>query len=150
MKIQVEHGDFDENEIVLRCKELDDEMIEVLSMLRERSATITGYKDGDAHIINPGSILYAEAVDGKTFIYTVDMVLQTHQSLAALQNTHGHAGFTRIGKSQLVNLYHVEKLKSLANSRIEIALKNGEKLIVSRHFTQGLKERLGMQEQEET
>lgn len=149
MKIRIEHGDFDENEIVLRCKELDDEALEVLTLLRERSAKLTGYQDGEAHIINPGSLLYAEAVDGKTFLYTADMVLEIHQSLAALENAHAHAGLVRIGKSQLVNLYHVAKLKSLTNSRIEITLKNGEKLIASRHYTGALKERLGMQEKEE-
>lgn len=150
MKIRVEHGDFDENEIVLHCKELDDEIMEVLSLLRERSAKLTGYHDGEIHIINPGSLLYAEAVDGKTFLYTTDRVLETQQSLTALQNAHINMGLIRIGKSQLVNLYHVAKLKSLPNSRIEIMLKNGEKLIVSRHYIQALKERLGMQEKEES
>lgn len=149
MKIRVEHGDFDENEIVLRCKELDDEALEVLALLRERSVKLTGYVNGEAHIINPGKLLYAEAVDGKTFLYTADMVLQTHQSLAALESAHAHAGLIRIGKSQLVNLHHVMRLRSIPNSRIEITLKNSEKLIVSRHYTAALKERLGMQEQEE-
>ncbi|MEL7610381.1 MAG: LytTR family transcriptional regulator DNA-binding domain-containing protein [Bacillota bacterium] len=45
-----------------------------------------------------------------------------------------------------MNLYHVSKLKSLPNSRIGITLKNGENLIVSRHYIQDLKEKLGMPE----
>ncbi|MEA4921427.1 MAG: LytTR family DNA-binding domain-containing protein [Clostridiaceae bacterium] len=146
MKILVEHGPFDENEIVLRCKELDQEMLEILELLRERSARIAAYKDGEIHMLQSSDIYYAEAVDGKTFIYTKDMVLETYQSLAALQDEHGDWGVIRIGKSQLVNLYHVLKLKSLPNSRIEITLKNGEKLIASRHYIQNLKEKLGMLE----
>lgn len=146
MKILVEHGDYDENEIILKCKELDGEMLEILSLLKDRTASISAYKDGDVHIIKPADVCYAEAVDGKTFIYTSDMVLETHKSLAALQDYYGNLGFVRIGKSQLVNLYHVAKLTSLPNSRIEISLKNNEKLIVSRHFIQSLKEKLGMLE----
>ena len=144
MKIRVEHGEFEENELVLRCRELDDEMLEVLAVLRERTAKLTGYRDGETHLLQPGDVFYAEAVDGKTFLYTVDAVLETHQSLLALQEAHGEAGLLRIGKSQLCNLHHVAKLKSLPNSRIEITLDNGEKLIVSRRYIQDLEEKLGM------
>ena len=150
MKIRVEHGAFDESEVVLRCRELDGEMLEVLSLLQERSAKLAASKDGEIHMLPPGDICYAEAVDGKTFVYTQDMVLETGQSLAALQDNHRSAGLLRIGKSQLVNLYHVARLKSLPNSRIEISLKNGEKLIVSRHYVQGLKEKLGLLEKEDS
>ena len=144
MKIRVEHGDFEENELVLRCKEMDDEVLEMLAVLRERTAKLTGYKDGETHLLQPRDILYAEAVDGKTFLYTADAVLETHQSLFALQNAYGEAGLLRIGKSQLCNLHHVATLKSLPNSRIEITLDNGENLIVSRRYIRDLEDRLGM------
>lgn len=146
MKIIVEHGDFEENEVLLRCKQLDDEMLEVLAMLRERSAKIIAFHGGEAHMLEPRKILYAEAVDGKTFLYTTGAVLETHQSLATLQDAHEELGFIRISKSQLCNLHHVSKLKSLPNSRIELTLKNDEKLIASRHYVQSLKEKLGMLE----
>ena len=42
MKITVEHKDVPENEIVLRCRELDDEMLHVLSLLRSGMQTICG------------------------------------------------------------------------------------------------------------
>ena len=150
MKIRVEHGDFDENEVVLRCKALDDEMLEVLALLRDRSAKLAAFKDGDTHMLSPGDILYAEAVDGKTFLYTKNMVLESDRSLTSLQDACRDTGFLRIGKSQLVNLYHVAKLKSLPNSRIEITLENSERLIVSRHYIQSLKEKLGLLDKEDT
>ncbi|MDL2327821.1 LytTR family transcriptional regulator DNA-binding domain-containing protein [Ruminococcaceae bacterium OttesenSCG-928-A11] len=146
MRIRVEHGEFDENEVVLRCKELDDEMLEVLALLRERTAKLAAYKDGETHMLQPADIFYAEAVEGKTFVYTLDMVLEAAQSLAQLEDRHGEAGLLRIGKSQLVNLYHVAKLRSMPNSRIEITLNNNERLIVSRHYIQNLKDKLGMLE----
>lgn len=146
MKILVEHGDYEENEVILRCKDLNSEMLEILHILRERSARLTAYKDGETHMLLPADIYYAEAVEGKTFLYTQNMVLETAASLSALQDNHSEAGFIRIGKSQLVNLHHVAKLKSLPNSRIEITLQSAEKLIVSRHYVQNLKEKLGMLE----
>ncbi|MDL2287931.1 LytTR family transcriptional regulator DNA-binding domain-containing protein [Oscillospiraceae bacterium OttesenSCG-928-F05] len=144
MKILVEHGDFEENEVLLRCRQLDEEMLEVLALLRERSAKLVAFQDGEAHMLEPREIFYAEAVDSRIFLYTAGAVLETHQSLAALQDAHSNAGFIRIGKSQLCNLHHVAKLKSLPNSRIELTLKNGEQLVASRHYVQTLKEKLGM------
>lgn len=146
MKILVEHGDFEENEVVLRCRELDTEMLELLNLLKDRSSRLAGYHDGEIHMLLPAEIYYAEAVEGKTFLYTKEKVLECSQSLASLQEAHSDMGFVRIGKSQLVNLYHVAKLKSIPNTRIEITLKNNEKLIASRHYIQELKEKLGMLE----
>lgn len=150
MKIRVEHGDFGENELVLRCSTLDDEMLEVLVLLRERTTKLAAHNDGETFMLSPGDIFYAESVDGRTFIYTSEQVLNTRHSLIALQDAYQDVGLLRISKSQVVNLHHVAKLKSLVNSRIKITLKNGEHLIVSRHYTQNLKERLGLLEKEDT
>ncbi|WP_054873220.1 hypothetical protein [Oxobacter pfennigii] len=65
MKIRVEHGEFPENEIILRCKELDEEIMEILALLRERSAKIACFKDGETHFSAADGYFYAEAVDGK-------------------------------------------------------------------------------------
>ena len=146
MKIRVEHAEHAENEVILCCKELNEEMLEILALLRERSVRLVGYKNGESHILPPGDIYYAEAVDGRIFLYTANLVLETFQSLVLLQERYVDAGFLRIGKSQLVNLYHVVRLKSLTNSRVEITLQNEERLIVSRHYVQSLKEKLGMLE----
>lgn len=142
MKIRVEHIADAENEVILRCKELDEEMLEILSLLRERTTKLIGQKNGEIHMLQPSDLLYVDSVDGKTFLYTRNMVLETAKSLSRLEELHSDTGIVRIGKSQLVNLYHVAKLKSLPNSRIEITLISNEKLIVSRHYVQDLKERL--------
>ena len=34
MKITVEHTDAEENEVILRCRELDDEMLRLLALIR--------------------------------------------------------------------------------------------------------------------
>lgn len=146
MKILVEHGEYDESEVVLRCKELDGEMLEILALLKDRNSRLAGQYDGEIYMLLPAEIYYAEVVDGKTFLYTKEKVLESYHSLASLQEAHGDMGFVRIGKSQLVNLYHVAKLKSIPNTRVELTLKNNEKLIASRHYIQELKEKLGMLE----
>jgi DNA-binding LytR/AlgR family response regulator len=144
MKILVEHRPGEENEVILRCETLDDEMLEILALLKERSAKITTYKDGEAFMLSPASVYYVDTADNKTFVYTKEDVYETPYSLFELENRYQNAGFIRIGKSQVVNLRHIEKLKSLPDRRIEVTLESGERLIVSRHYRQVFREKLGM------
>ncbi len=144
MKITVEHRSGGENEIILRCETLDEEMLEVLAYLKERTTKIVAYKDGELFMIMPDDIFYVEAVDGKTFIYTREDVFETQDSLSGLVMRYDNAGYIRIGKSQIVNLRHIKKLRSLSDRRIEIQLTSEEKLIVSRHYAQDLKIKLGI------
>jgi DNA-binding LytR/AlgR family response regulator len=144
MKILVEHRPGEENEIILRCETLDDEMLEVLALLKERSAKITARKDGEAFMLLPGSVYYVDAVDNKTFVYTKDDVYETPHSLFELERRYQSAGCIRIGKSQVVNVRQIEQLKSLPDRRIEITLLSGERLIVSRHYREFFQEKIGM------
>ena len=83
MKITVEHKDVPENEIVLRCRELDDEMLHVLSLLRSGMQTICGWtEDRQMVFLCPGEVLYAESVDNRTWLYCEDAVRRTTLTLA--------------------------------------------------------------------
>lgn len=144
MKIRIEYGEYEEPEWVLHCKSLDAQLQAMLDLLQERTQKITAFHNKEIYLLRPADMYYAEVVDGKTFICTRNMVLETNFSLADLQNAYDFTGVVRIGKSQLINLYQVASLKSLPNSRIEITLKNGEKLIASRHYIQYLKAKIGM------
>jgi DNA-binding LytR/AlgR family response regulator len=144
VKITVEHVPSDENEIILRCKQLDSEMLEILAYLKETMMRIAAYKDDEMIMLIPNEIFYAEAVDNKTFIYTKDAVMETNESLAHLETKYSSVGFVRIGKSQLINLHHVKKLRSIINSRIEVTLESGDRLVVSRHYVRAFKNSLGV------
>lgn len=144
MKITVEHR-LGENEIILCCDTLDDEMLEILALLKERITKITAYKDGAVFMLLPDAIYYVDAVDNKTFLYSKEQIYETPLSLFELERRYGNAGFLRIGKSQIVNLRHIEKLRSLPDRRIEVTLKSGERLIVSRHYRLVFQEKLGIE-----
>lgn len=144
MKITVEHRTGAENEIVLRCASLDEEMLEVLSFLKDRVTKIPARRDGALFMLMPDDVYYAESVDGNTFLYTKDAVYETRDSLAVLEVKYESAGYVRIHKSQLVNLRHIKALRSTSDRRIEITLNNAERMIVSRHYAQDLKIRLGI------
>lgn len=144
VKITVEHVTSDENEIILRCTQLDSEMLDILAYLKETMMKIVAYKDDEIIMLIPNEIYYAETVDNKTFVYTKDAVMEMNESLTNLETKHSSVGFVRVGKSQLINLHHVKKLKSIINSRIEVTLESGDRLVVSRHYVRAFKNSLGV------
>lgn len=144
LRIQVEHHQGGENEVILRCEKLDEEMLEILAFLKDRSTKIAASKEGEIFVFSPDEIYYAEAVDARTFLYTKDHVYDSQLSLAELELRYGDMGMLRIAKSQVVNFRHIKKLKSLPDRRIILTLASGEKMIVSRHYKQALVEKLGI------
>lgn len=69
----------------LRCWALDDEMLKILSFLHERSVKLARHKDGETHMLQASKLYFLEAVDGKTFVYTKELVLDVPQGGLAQQ-----------------------------------------------------------------
>lgn len=145
MKITIEQNLDTENEIVLRCREIDQEMLEVLSLLNMRNKKILGQKDMENHLIEPWQVLYGESVDAMVFLYTEKDVFKTTHNLAELENAFGDVGFFRCSKSMIINLNAISSFKSQMGNRIDATLKNGEHIIISRHYAKLLREKLELQ-----
>lgn len=143
MKITVDHMDIEESEIILRCKSIDDEMLHILSFLKSRSQKLCAFKDrNELILLSPEDIYYCESVDEKVFLYCKNDVYQTALNLAEIENSYSSVGFSRISKSMIVNLYKIKKLRSCTSGRIEVLMKNNEKIIVSRHYAPILRQKL--------
>lgn len=147
MKITIEHGEFPEHEIILRCKSLDEEMIHILTLLKSQSQNLCVWDESEKKelfFLSPSDILYGESVDEKTFLYDADKVYRTALSLAELCGRYESMGYFRVGKSTIVNLYKISSLKSRSAGRIEAAMKNGERIMISRHYAPLLRQKLGI------
>ena len=145
MKITIEHCDVPENEIILRCPELDDEMLHILALLKSQNQRICALDENkDLTFLSPNDVLYAESVDEKTFLYCENIVYRTSLSLSELSYKYENIGFFRIGKATVVNLHRILNLKSQTDGRIEATLQNKEKLIISRHYAPLLRQQLGV------
>lgn len=145
MKITVEHCETPENEVVLRCREVDAEMLWVLSLLRSGLQRLCVWDENrETTLLSPREVVYCESVDERTFVYIGATVFQTALNLAELEDRYSELGLFRAGKSAVVNLHHIRSLKSRPGGRIEAVLETGEKLMVSRHYAPLLRERLGL------
>ena len=94
--------------------------------------------------LRPGEVLYAESVEERTWLYCERQVYRTALTLLELGSRYEPVGFCRVSRSMVVNLHGIRQLKSCPGNRIEATMRNGEKVLISRHYAPLLRERLGM------
>ena len=143
MKITVEHIDSEENEVILRCRELDDEMLRLLALVRAGMQKLLVWNERkDLLPLNVSDVVYCETVEEKTFVYTESGMYQTALTLSELEERWAATGLLRCGKSCVVNLYAIRRLRSCGGGRIESTLSTGGKTVIPRHYAPALRERL--------
>jgi len=145
MKITINQSEqAQETEIVVYTREMTPQIRRMLSLLRLYDQTVTATREGRIYFVELGEIFYFDTVDDKVFLYTEDNVLETQLRLYEIEARLAGTTFLRISKSCIANLDYVESMLPLLNGKVELALKNGEKLVVSRHHCPDLKRRLGL------
>ena len=87
MKITVEHTECEENEVILRCRELDDEMLRLLALVRAGMQKLLVWNERREMLpLNVSDVVYCETVEEKTFVYTKGAMYQTALTLAELED----------------------------------------------------------------
>lgn len=144
MKIVIEEWkEGEEEQIIIRCRKLPDELLPVLALLKSHG-TVIAYDGNEIHRITPKDIYYIEVVDNKTFLYCKDAVLESKQKLYELERSLSHHDFLRVSKSVLLNLSKVKLVRPALNGRFEATLENSEKIMISRQYVSDLKKNLGI------
>lgn len=145
MKIEINIDDkFEETSISISCKSLTPELHKMLAMIRILDRQFVAMRDGETFLLDVSEIIYIEAVERKTFVYTNDGVYESGLRLYELEEQLEECGFFRVSKSCLVQLRSIRSLKSDINRRIRVTLDNGEVIIASRQYAEGIKKRLGI------
>ena len=140
----IEPGPGEEDEVIVKCREIDEDFMEILNLLRQGGRKINGYKDGNIYPIDVKDIYYFEAVDQKVFAYSKRDVFEIKSRLYELEASLPANKFLRTAKSMIVNLSQVKHLSPAFSGRFEAELKNGEKVIISRQYVSELKRKLGL------
>ena len=77
MKVRVEYAPVLENEVVLRCPRLDQEMLRVLSLVRSGLQKLCVWDENrEIILLSPDETLYCESVDEHTFLYTASAFIR--------------------------------------------------------------------------
>lgn len=145
MKITIEDLSPDaEEEIVIRCRELDDELMKLIYALKSGRTRLTAYGDDGIVQLDPKEIYYFEAVDNKVFACCEKSVFEIRLKLYELEKMYEHSDFIRISKSMIADVSKISRIIPSFNSRMEAVMKNGEKVIISRQYVSELKKKLDL------
>lgn len=133
-----------EPEVSVRCARIDARVQRVIAAAQQEERKLVGVADGFVRSADPADVLYVETVDGRTFLYTRECVLESAVPVSVLEEELAAAGFVRASRQLLVNLRHVQGMRPYLNARLELVLDNGEHLIASRQFAPQIKQRIGL------
>lgn len=145
MKISINYEpDIKEPELLVICKEYNEDIREILSCISLINNNVPGVCGEETFFIPLSDVLYFETVDGKVFFYTADKTYETTTKMYRLEEKFENTPFSRISKSIIVNLRQVRSIKPEKNSRMCVALSNGERVIVSRQYLNDIRKKLGV------
>jgi len=131
-----------EDELILRYQNVTEEVEQALRFMSRPQQKLLGTKDGKKTVIDFRSILYAESVDGKCFVYTESDVFGVEYTLIQLEQILSDINFFRCSKSMIINIDKVRQLKSLASNRIDATMCSGEHIMISRTYASDFRKRL--------
>lgn len=149
MKIRMEvTPGLTEPELVLRCSADDGSSARLLAALQELAARergkLTGRLDGQTYLLDCAEVLYADSVDGRTFLYTAGAVYETDLRLRELEERLRGRDFFRASKSAVVNFNAIESLRPDLGGRLRLTMRGGDAVYVSRQYAPLLKQWLGL------
>ena len=136
---KIPHG---EEELILRYQNETPEITRILHFLDGEQTTLVGLKNKQQVLIRPQQILYIESVDGRTFAYTEEDVLQLEYTLSQAEYMLSSVNFFRCSKSTILNIDKIKLLKSLPSNRIDAMMCSGEHILISRTYASDFRKRL--------
>lgn len=133
-----------EDEITIRCAQLDDSVMKLISALKANTQRLTAYDEQGITMLAPSDIFYFESVDNRVFAYCEKNVYEIRKKLYELESDFAYTDFMRISKSTIVNVAKIQRLSAGFSGRLDARLKNGEIVVISRQYVGNLKQKLGI------
>ena len=145
MRISIEVDEaYPDIEIKVGCRHLTPEIEKMMAILRMFDMQLTVRKENSTYFLDLSKVLYIEAVERNTFVYTDEGVYESEMKLYELEQQLEECNFFRASKSCLMNLKMIASLKADINRKIRVTMKNGEQIMVSRMYADELRKRLGV------
>jgi len=138
-----EPKDGEEEEILVKCRNLSPEIVQLLNKLKTQGLLIA-HIDNEIHRLHPSDVFYVEAVNNKTFLYGEAHVYESKLKLYELEELLHTNDFLRVSKSLIVNLNKLKSFAPVLSGRLEATMANGKRVIISRQYVGVLKQRLGV------
>ena len=138
MRIRIEVDDrIEENEIIVRCSELNDEVKNIQKLLAEilsQSKQIIFYKGNTEYYISLDEILFFETEESSISAHTINDVYSVKYKLYELEEILPN-NFLRVSKSTILNTNHIYSITRNITSASIVEFQNThKKVFVSKHY----------------
>lgn len=133
-----------EEEIILRCHELNADMLHLLNNIKTLQSGLIGFKGEEIHRLALNDIYYVEVVDNKSFFYCNEEVFESRMKLYEFEEMSQGTSFFRASKSMILNSDKIEYIAPSLSGRFEVTLLNRERVVVSRQYVNNLKQLMGL------
>ena len=145
MKIEIDINEkYTETGVKICAPALTKDVENVVAMMRMINMQIGVKKGDETYLLDADRILYIEAVDRKTFVYTEDETYESELKLYEMEQELLKRDFLRVSKQSIVNLRKIKSLKADINRKLRVTLQNGEQIVVSRMYSDELRRKLGL------
>lgn len=145
MKLTIDKNElYLDPEIIVKCKEIDDVLQDIISYIGIADKKMVGEVDGELFFIPLNNILYFESVDKIVYIYTDKQVYRSSAKLYVLEEQLADTYFSRVSKTTILNLKKLNSVRAAKNAKLEGLLVNKEKILISRQYVAEIKKRLGV------
>ena len=145
MKIEIDVDEkYTDMGVSIHTPSLTPEVERIISLMRMMDMQIAVKKGDETVLLDAGEILYIEAVERSTFVYTEKETYESSLKLYEFEQQLSEKDFIRISKQSIINLRKVKSLRSEINRKIRVTLQNDEQIIVSRMYSDELRSRLGV------
>lgn len=146
MKIRIEvNKDIDENEIVIKCKELNSEIYDIQKLLSDKlrkKSQLLFFKDNTEYYIKLDKILFFETFDNIIHAHVEDDIYEVKYKLYELEEILP-IYFIRVSKSTILNTIKISSItKNITSSSLVEFYNTHKTTYVSRHYFKKLKIRL--------
>lgn len=124
-----------EEGVILEYVTLTKDFAEIKEYAQNKGNTIMGYKESNEWIsIRIEDILYYEVVDGIVFAYTASDVYRIKGKLYQVEESLKRSYICRASKTMLVNMNHIESVRTALNGRLYAKMENGEEILITRKY----------------
>ncbi len=145
MKIEIDINEaYPELAVRINAPVMTQDVEKLISLMRMLNMQLAVKKDGETYLLDTDRILYIEAVERNTFVYTAEASYESDLKLYEIEQQLLAQNFIRVSKQSIVNMRKIKSLRADINRKIRVTLVNGEQLIVSRTYADEFKRSLGV------
>lgn len=145
MKIEIDiNKAYPELSVRINAPVMTQDVEKLISLMRMLNMQLAVKKDGETYLLDTDRILYIEAVERNTFVYTAEASYESDLKLYEIEQQLLAQNFIRVSKQSIVNMRKIKSLRADINRKIRVTLVNGEQIIVSRMYADEFKRSLGV------